>query len=177
MDSVVSSTLSNIEDIRNLVTPLIGIGLYFISAFFMVRILVLIFVGQIDIATSRINAISDIVVQGLYMLLTLLLAVNVQTISLTITNVFSEHSEILTTSSIGNLKYLIGPLGGLLIKLAGTLAVSFTLVAVVFSVFKGQLSAMSGSFMGLSESAFQGIGVMLIFGIGIVVIVLGSSLI
>jgi hypothetical protein len=36
---------------------------------------------------------------------------------------------------------------------------------------------MSGSMMGLSESAFQGIGVMLIFGIGIVVIVLGSSLI
>jgi len=111
------------------------------------------------------------------MLLTLLLAVNVQTISLTITTVFSEHSEILTTSSIGNLKHLIEPLGGLLIKLAGTLAVSFTLVAVVFSVFKGQLSAMSGSIMGLSESAFQGIGVMLIFGIGIVVIVLGSSLI
>jgi hypothetical protein len=138
---------------------------------------VLIFVGQIDIATSRINAISDIVVQGLYMLLTLVLAVNAQTISLTITNVFSENSDILTTSSIGNLRYFIEPLGGLLIKLAGTLAVSFTLVAVVFSVFKGQLSAMSGSIMGLSESAFQGIGVMLIFGIGIVVIVLGSSLI
>jgi hypothetical protein len=111
------------------------------------------------------------------MLLTLLLAVNAQTISVTITNVFNEHSEILTTSSIGNLKYLVEPLGGLLIKLTGTLAVSFTLVAVVFSAFKGQLSAMSGSFIGLSDSVFQGIGVMLIFGIGIVVIVLGSSLI
>jgi hypothetical protein len=165
MNSVVLSTWTNIEDIRNLVTPLIGIGLYLLSAFFMVRTLVLIFVGQIDIATSRINAISDIVVQGLYMLLTLLLAVNARTISLTITNTISEHADILTTSSIGNLKYLIEPLGGMLIKLAGTLAVSFTLVAVVFSVFKGQLSAMSGSMMGLSESAFQAIGVMLIFGI------------
>jgi hypothetical protein len=177
MNSVVLSTWTNIEDIRNLVTPLIGIGLYLLSAFFMVRTLVLIFVGQIDIATSRINAISDIIVQGLYMLLTLLLAVNARTISLTITNTISEHSEILTSSSIGNLKYLIEPLGGLLIKLIGTLAVSFTLVAVVFSVFRGQLSAMSGSIMGLSESVFQGIGVILIFAIGIVVIVLGSSLI
>jgi len=177
MNSVVLSTWANIEDIRNLVTPLIGIGLYLLSAFFMVRTLVLIFVGQIDIATSRINAISDIIVQGLYMLLTLLLAVNARTISLTITNTISEHSEILTSSSIGNLKYLIEPLGGLLIKLIGTLAVSFTLVAVVFSVFRGQLSAMSGSIMGLSESVFQGIGVILIFAIGIVVIVLGSSLI
>lgn len=174
---MVLSTWTNIEDIRNLVTPLIGIGLYLLSAFFMVRTLVLIFVGQIDIATSRINAISDIIVQGLYMLLTLLLAVNARTISLTITNTISEHSEILTSSSIGNLKYLIEPLGGLLIKLIGTLAVSFTLVAVVFSVFRGQLSAMSGSIMGLSESVFQGIGVILIFAIGIVVIVLGSSLI
>ena len=177
MNSVVLSTWTNIEDIRNLVTPLIGIGLYLLSAFFMVRTLVLIFVGEIDIATSRINAISDIIVQGLYMLLTLLLAVNARTISLTITNTISEHSEILTSSSIGNLKYLIEPLGGLLIKLIGTLAVSFTLVAVVFSVFRGQLSAMSGSIMGLSESVFQGIGVILIFAIGIVVIVLGSSLI
>ena len=177
MNSVVLSTWANIEDIRNLVTPLIGIGLYLLSAFFMVRTLVLIFVGEIDIATSRINAISDIIVQGLYMLLTLLLAVNARTISLTITNTISEHSEILTSSSIGNLKYLIEPLGGLLIKLIGTLAVSFTLVAVVFSVFRGQLSAMSGSIMGLSESVFQGIGVILIFAIGIVVIVLGSSLI
>ena len=174
---MVLSTWTNIEDIRNLVTPLIGIGLYLLSAFFMVRTLVLIFVGEIDIATSRINAISDIIVQGLYMLLTLLLAVNARTISLTITNTISEHSEILTSSSIGNLKYLIEPLGGLLIKLIGTLAVSFTLVAVVFSVFRGQLSAMSGSIMGLSESVFQGIGVILIFAIGIVVIVLGSSLI
>ena len=174
---MVLSTWTNIEDIRNLVTPLIGIGLYLLSAFFMVRTLVLILVGQIDIATSRINAISDIIVQGLYMLLTLLLAVNARTISLTITNTISEHSEILTSSSIGNLKYLIEPLGGLLIKLICTLAVSFTLVAVVFSVFRGQLSAMSGSIMGLSNSALQGIGVILIFAIGIVVIVLGSSLI
>jgi hypothetical protein len=177
MYSITASGLTDISDISSLVTPIFGIGLYIIAAYFMIRTLVLIFVGQIDMAGGRPGALGDIIVQGLYMLIALLLAVNAQSISATVTNAISSHSDVLTTGNIGDLRYIIEPLGGLVIKLAGTLAVSFTLVAVVMNVLKGQLSTMSGSVAGLSESAFQGLATVLVFTIGIVIIVLGSSLI
>ncbi len=162
--------------ITTLVSPLFATMLYVIAAFFMLRILVLVFIGQIDLAAGKPGALADIVIQGLYALLALLLAVNARTISNSIAAVFSSQSDLLTTSDVSNLGGIITPIISMILGLAATLAVSFTLVSVVMNAVKGQLSTLTGSVAGLGSSVLQLLITLLVFGIGAVIIVLGSHL-
>ena len=165
------------SDYSDLVAAIFGAFLYIIGTFFMLRMLINIFVGQIDLASGRPGALADILVQSTYTLLCLILAVNAKAINAAITNVLVADIQALTTTNPQNIVVVLEPFAKIALGIITTLVISFTFISVVFSAVKGQISVLSGSVAGLSGSVIQGLIAVATFGIGVIVIVLGSKLI
>ena len=174
---IFARTAAQEGQISALLAPIFAIALYLVAAFFMLRMLVLVVVGQIDISVGRSGALADVLVQSLYGLLALLLAVNAPAIHASVQSIIRSNSAVLTGSELSQLGLILQPMASLVIGLALTLAVSAGLVAVIFNALRGQVASLSGAHGGLSEALAQGFFILVVFGVGAIAIVIGSRLI
>lgn len=158
------------------ISLLASIVLALISAFFMVRILVLIVAGQIDLAAGRPGALADLAVQVIYLLVTLMLAVNAQTIGTAFAQLALARQDALLSGDLSDLSLLLAPASRLVLGLAANLAIAMTVMAVAFIALRGQLANLFTSSQGVSQSVMQALTAFAILTLGMIALVLGRSL-
>jgi hypothetical protein len=163
------------EGVTSQISAFAAVILALISGFFMVRILALVFVGQIDLAAGRPGALADLAEQAVYMLITLALAVHAQGIGQAFGALAQANTQALLSSDIRQLKVLIEPAARLVLSLAANLAVAFTFMAVVFISVRGQIANLAASSDGLARSIIQGITAIAVLVLGMLALVIGRS--
>jgi hypothetical protein len=164
------------DAINQHISGLAAVILALAGAFFMLRILVLVFVSQIDLAAGRPGTLADLAEQAVYMLVTLLLAANAQTIGRAFGALAQANNAALLSGDVRQLGVLLGPAAGLALSLAANLAVAFTLMAVVFIALRGQLANLVSSSEGVGRSILQALTALTVLGAGLLAILVGRSL-
>jgi len=143
-----------------------AVVVYIIGGFLAIRVFFAIFIGQIDLATGKPGALADTVLQIIFSIVLMVIASQGKEIGQSVGNYVTQNSDAFTTTS-----GLIGLLGTILIKpilsIAGTLAVSVTIVAVVAAAFKGQIGVLIGNGANLANSWMLAIGAILLLTTGI----------
>jgi hypothetical protein len=160
------------QQVSNLATVILAL----VGAFFMLRILVLVFVSQIDLAAGRPGALADLAEQAVYMLVTLLLAANAQAIGRAFAALARSNREALLSGDVRQLGVLLGPAAGLALSLAANLAVAFTLMAVIYIALRGQLANLVSSSEGVARSILQALTALTVLAAGLLALLVGRSL-
>jgi hypothetical protein len=164
------------DAINQQVSSLAAVILALAGAFFMLRILTLVFVSQIDLAAGRPGALADLAEQAVYMLVTLLLAANAQAIGRAFAALARSNREALLSGDVRQLGVLLGPAAGLALSLAANLAVAFTLMAVVYIALRGQLANLVSSSEGVARSVLQALAALAVLAAGLLALLVGRSL-
>ncbi len=153
-----------------------AIVLALVGVYFLVRILVLVFISQVDLVAGRPGALADLAEQAIYLLITLALAANAQAIGRAFAGLAQANKDALLSGDITRLSALIAPATRLVTGLAANLAIAFTLMAVVYIALKGQLANLASSSEGLARSILQVATALVVLGFGILAILIGRSL-
>ena len=153
-----------------------AIILALLGVYFLMRILVLLFTSQIDLATCLPGALADLAEQAIYMLLTLALAANAQAIGRAFAALAEANKDALLSGDLTRLSVLITPTARLVVGLAANLAIAFTLMAVVYIALKGQIANLLSSSEGLARSVMQVATALVVLGFGILALVIGRSM-
>ncbi len=164
-----SAVSSEISSFAAVILALVGV-------YFLMRILILIFVSQVDLVTGRPGALADLAEQAIYMLVTLALAANAQAIGRAFAGLAEANKDALLSGNVTRLSVLMTPAARLVTGLAANLAIAFTLIAVVYIALKGQISNLVGSSEGLARSALQVGTALVVLGFGILAIAIGRSM-
>lgn len=160
------------EQISGLMAVVLGL----VSAYFMLRILVLIFVGQIDLAAGRPGALADLAEQAVYLLVTLALAANAGAIGRAFGALAQANQADLLSGDITRLSSILAPAAGLALGLAANLALAFTLMAVTFIAVRGQIANLTASSHGVAASIVQVLTALAVFGLGLMVLAAGRAI-
>jgi len=163
-------------DLSRLIEQAFSILLYITAAFFMLRMLVLVVIGQIDLGAGRPGALGDLLIQVIYALLALVLALNAKAIQAGLVRIFQADEGLLTSGDLSQLGLLIQPMLRMLLLLALTLAVATALVGLALNAIRGQVAILAGSHTGLGDSLVHGLLILAVFGLGVLAIVAGSRL-
>ena len=147
-----------------------------VGAYFLVRVLVLVFVGEIDLVTGRPGALADLAEQAVYILVTLALAANAQAIGRAFGALATADKSALLSGNVTQLRVLVAPAARLAAVLAANLVIAMTLVAVSYIALKGQLANMFSSSEGLARSILGVLTALALFGMGLVSILIGRAL-
>lgn len=158
------------------ISGLMAVVLALVGAYFMLRILVLVFVGQIDLTTGRPGALADLAEQAVYLLVTLALAANAGTIGRAFGSLATGNQDALLSGDITRLSALLAPAAGLALGLAANLALAFTLMAVVFIAVRGQIAILTASSSGVAAGIVQVLTALVLFGLGLIVLAAGRAL-
>jgi hypothetical protein len=164
-----SAVQSQISAFESVVLALVG-------AFFLVRVLVLVFVGEIDLVTGRPGALADLAEQAVYILVTLALAANAQAIGRAFGALATADKSALISGDVTRLGVLMAPAAHLAAALAANLVIAMTLVAVAYIALKGQLANMLSSSEGLARSILGVVTALALFGLGLLALLIGRSL-
>src|SRR5512135_2429684 len=97
-----SAVSSEISSFAAVILALVGV-------YFLMRILILIFVSQVDLVTGRPGALADLAEQAIYMLVTLALAANAQAIGRAFAGLAEANQDALLSGNITRLSVLIVP--------------------------------------------------------------------
>lgn len=152
------------------------IMLFLAAGYFYVRIMVSIFVGQIDIFTARPGAMADLLQQSIYALIALLLAIQSTKIGEWLVSLALTSQTILTSQSPTALNTaLFAPMFKMVIMLVASLASFITVIAVVYSLVRGQLSQLFLNAGGLGASIYQAGTAFVVLGIGVLFVLIGNS--
>jgi len=165
-----------VNSIAAQISILASVILALVGAFFMVRILVLIFVGQIDLTAGRPGALADLAEQVIFLILTLSLAVHAQSIGKAFAQLAQSQQAALLSGDIAMLKVLLGPATRFVLGLAANLTIAVTLMAVVFIAIRGQVANLFASVDGISRSILQALTAFAILALGIIALLVGRSL-
>lgn len=162
----------------DVVAQLIGQGVSAVSTlvalYFLVRAMVLAFVGQMDVFTGRPGALADIVQQGAYIISTGFIAANGPGIAKAIANIGNNNLALLTTDDISNVKVLYTPFIEMILAIGISFVVALVLIGVLFSVLQGQVGLIFGSSGGVGMSILRAISVFAVFLSGLMVMFIGK---
>lgn len=164
------------DAVASQVSALAAVILALAAGYFMLRILALVFAGQIDLASGRPGALADLAGQAVSMLVALLLAVNAQAIGRAFAGLAQANKAALLSGDVRQLEGLIAPAAGLALSLAANLAVACTFTAVVFIALRGQLANLFASAEGVARSILQALTALAVLAAGILALVVGRSL-
>lgn len=165
-----------VGETAGLIGEVASVILYILGILFLFRMMVSILIGQLDLTVGNDRAVKELIVNSAYILLALLLAVNANKIAADIGEFIQENAGLLTSTSVDGIYKMAGKIGLMLLQLGGVLAVSVTMITIVFSAVRGSLSATTGNTEGLSSSIKQAIMAAALITVGFIVIVVGKSL-
>lgn len=171
-----TSPMPQQADLSQLIEQVFSMLLYITAAFFMLRMLVLVVIGQIDLGAGRPGALGDLLIQVIYSLLAFFLGLNAKVIHSGLVSIFQADDQMLTAGDLSQLGLLIQPMLRMLLLLALTLAVATALVALALNAVRGQVAILAGSHTGLGESLVHGLLILAVFGLGALAILAGSRL-
>ena len=149
-----------------LLAQITAVVVYLIGGFLGIRVFYAIFTGQIDLATGKPGALADTVLQIIFSIVLMTIASGGQEIGQSIGSYVTQNSGALTSAS-GMIDLISIIVIKPILSIAGTLALSVTIVAVVVAALKGQIGVLVGDGSSLANSWILAVGAVLLFAVGI----------
>ena len=171
-----------IEQVKAIVNGTCQLVLFVIAAFFFIRMMMAVISGQIDFIGGKPGAFAELLQGSVWMLVTLVLAINIPLIANSMGALFSGQIDKLgagvtdPTNPLGVVGAVLQPIATFFMRITIVMAFSVTTIAIGFGILKSQLSVMFGAPGGLVEGIKTAGGTFLVLMLGVIVMFVGSKL-
>jgi hypothetical protein len=159
----------------------LGVILYLAAGFFGVRMLIILYSSQIDMALGKPGGAADMIQEMVYLLITLVMALELPSIAQGFVDlsgdviICSPSGGAISCGSITLMTQMIAPLIGFLAQIILTLAFAAFSLGAVFNGLQAQLSNLLGRPGGWAEAAIRFGSAMVTFVLGLAFIRIGNS--
>ena len=152
-------------EIGRLVGEIVRVLLFLMAGYYGIKVGISIFVGQIDLATGKPGALSDVIMQIISSVLLLALAYQAPAVGESAASIVGAQDNYISMYSVTSMidALIIQPMLSIVI----TLAISVSIIAIVVYGFRGQMGALTGAANALSGSISGAITAVLLVMFGL----------